>query len=293
MLRCVRYVIVAAAFAAIMYGDDITIPLDDGSIVIQDASFIRGGLAGTGTMAPVLSFRAVNKTSSPWNVVKLQFYMGGICNGEPRQWSHTVVMGLGWMKEKPLANDYTDTILPLVGEVNGCDTEIIKAELVLAENPKLHIDGVAGEPPNFQKQLREIEQKRKADAAVKAEQERIAAEQERIAAEQERVAAEEYVAKAKQERIAAVEQAKKENAAEEAHQKRVAAERRKKEAEDQARIAKAKAEEQAKAAEERRKIRAACSTIYQNTADKKVSNLTVREEQQVRTCQALDLYPPQ
>ena len=56
---------------------------------------------------------------------------------------------------------------------------------------------------------------------------------------------------------------------------------------------KVKAEQDAREAEERRKVRAACSTIYQNTADKKIKDLTVREEQQVRACQGLGLYPPQ
>jgi hypothetical protein len=39
--------------------------------------------------------------------------------------------------------------------------------------------------------------------------------------------------------------------------------------------------------------RATCSAVYRNTADKKVGDLTVKEEQQVRACQALGLYPPQ
>jgi hypothetical protein len=52
------------------------------------------------------------------------------------------------------------------------------------------------------------------------------------------------------------------------------------------------AEKEAKAAEERNKIRAACNAIYQKTADTKLKDLTVKEEQQVRTCQALNLYPP-
>jgi hypothetical protein len=45
-------------------------------------------------------------------------------------------------------------------------------------------------------------------------------------------------------------------------------------------------------AEERQKVRAACALIYKNTANKKVGDLTVKEQQQVRECQALDLYPP-
>jgi hypothetical protein len=50
----------------------------------------------------------------------------------------------------------------------------------------------------------------------------------------------------------------------------------------------------AKAAQvEARRARAACVVIYRNTVDKKISDLTVREEQQVRACQALGLYLPQ
>ena len=36
-----------------------------------------------------------------------------------------------------------------------------------------------------------------------------------------------------------------------------------------------------------------CAGIYKTTADKKVSDLTVKEAQQVQACQALGLYPPQ
>jgi hypothetical protein len=57
------------------------------------------------------------------------------------------------------------------------------------------------------------------------------------------------------------------------------AERRAKNQEDQQRIR-----------IERLKIQAACSVIYQNTINKKISDLTVREEQQVRACQALGFY---
>src|ERR1035438_10531848 len=71
--------------------------------------------------------------------------------------------------------------------------------------------------------------------------------------------------------------------AEAARQKRLAAER-------DARIAKDRADSDAKAAEERRKIRAACAAIYKNTADMKIKDLTVKDEQQVRACQALGLY---
>jgi len=61
--------------------------------------------------------------------------------------------------------------------------------------------------------------------------------------------------------------------------------------------AEARTEEERKAAaakaEERRKVRAGCAGLYQSTADKRVGDLTVREQQAVRACQALGLYPPQ
>jgi hypothetical protein len=92
--------------------------------------------------------------------------------------------------------------------------------------------------------------------------------------------------------IQAEEKAKK-DAAEAARQKKLAAERKKKQAEENARRAETKAQQDAKEADERRRLRSACSVIYRNTADKKIKDLTVKEEQQVRTCQALGLYPPE
>ena len=261
MLRYVRFVIVAAAFTVVMYGDDITLPLDDGSILIR-AQFIR--VNQYGSYVPELAFSLKNQTSSFWRTLKLQFDIGGICNGEPRQWTLPVVTSLGWAEDHQLVTEYTDTVIPLVGKVDGCKTEIIKASLLLAENPKTRIDGVTGERVDLEKELQKLKAKREAEAAAQAEEEQKASEA----------------------------QAKK-DAAEAAHRKRLAAEQKKKQTEADARYAKIKAEEDAKAAEERRKIRAACSAIYQNTADTKISNLTVKEEQQVRACQALGLYPPQ
>jgi hypothetical protein len=263
MLAPMRLVLLVASFSVVAYGDDITIPLGEGSILIEGARFIRESLAGGGSLVPELSFTVINQTSSPWKAVKLQFDMGGICNGEPRQWSRIVVIVLGWMSGTQWTKEYKETIIPLVGRVDGCRTEIIRARLLQADNSSVHIDGVTGEQVDFEKQLLEIEQRREAEAAARAEQERIVAEA----------------------------QAKK-DAADEARRKRLAAEQKRKDAEAQTRYAKIKAEEDARAAEERRKIRAACTAIYKNTVDKKISDLTVGEEQQVRACQALGLYPP-
>jgi hypothetical protein len=85
----------------------------------------------------------------------------------------------------------------------------------------------------------------------------------------------------------------KREAAEEERQKRLAAEQKKREVEERALAAKEKAAAERKEAEERRRIRGNCALIYGDTADKKIKDLTVREEQLVRACQALGLYPPQ
>ena len=68
-----------------------------------------------------------------------------------------------------------------------------------------------------------------------------------------------------------------ERQAAEAIEKKQAAERVKKERESAAR---------------RQQIRAICTHVYKSTSDKKVSDLTVKEDQSVRSCQSLGLYPP-
>jgi hypothetical protein len=256
-----RLLIVAALFGAVMYGDDIALPLDDGNILIR-AQFIQ--VNQYGDYIPRLTLNLKNQTSSSWKTLKLQFDIGGLCNGEPRQWTLPVVTTLGWAEDHQIAKEYADVVIPFVGKVNGCITEIIRARLLFAENSKTRIDGMTGERVDFVKELQAIKANREAESAAQAEEERKAAEA----------------------------QAKR-DAAEAARRKRLAAEQKKKQAEADARYAKVKAEEDAKAAEERRKVRAACTIIYQNTIDQKVKDLTVREEQQVRACQAVGLYPPQ
>lgn len=91
----------------------------------------------------------------------------------------------------------------------------------------------------------------------------------------------------------AIEAQAKKAAAETARRKRLAAEQKRKQAEADARYAKMKGEGDARAAEEQRRLRAACSAIYKKTADTKLKDLTVKEEQQVRACQALNMYPPE
>lgn len=261
MFKSLRAVVLAAAFAAILCGqDDITIPLDDGNILVR-AQFIR--VSETGHYVPELAFTIKNQTSSWWRTIKLQFDIGGLCNGEPRQWTLVATTSLGWSEDRQVVNDYKDLIYPLFGEVEGCKTGIIKAQLLVAENPKIRIDGVSGERIDFDKQLRELKAKHDAEEAV----------QDRTDQE-------------------ARENAAKKAAADATKRKRQAAERKRKDAEEQIHLDQAKTQEAARVAEEQAKIRAACRVIYDKTADKKVGDLTVREAQQVQSCQLLGLYPP-
>src|ERR1035437_269356 len=86
--------------------------------------------------------------------------------------------------------------------------------------------------------------------------------------------------------------------AQEAEQKRIAAEERERKAElqakkDAAEVARQKRleeEQRKREAEESRRLRAICALLYKTTVDKKISDLTVGEEQRVHACQALGLY---
>lgn len=76
--------------------------------------------------------RRLDNTSPQMDTVKIQFDMGGVCNGEIRQWSEVIVLPLAppgdWrvtLMEKPPT--YSHRIESLDGKVQGCRTEIIKA----------------------------------------------------------------------------------------------------------------------------------------------------------------------
>jgi hypothetical protein len=242
--------------AAVNGADDITIPVGQGNIVIRPA-FLRGNV-------PELSLKIKNQTAYSWRTLKLRFDIGCFCNGEPRRWTVPVTTSLGWAEDHPVVKEYVDTVIPLVGKVDGCDTEIITAKLVFAENSKTRIDGVSGETIDLENQLQEITKQREAEAALQADQERQAAEAEA-----------------------------KKAAAEAERRRRLAAEGKRKEAEEVARQAKIRAEQDAKAAAERARVRAACASIYKATADKKLSDVTVKEAQQIEACRTLGMYPPQ
>jgi len=227
-----------------LYADDISIPLEDGKVIIH-ADFVWAP-------TPELFLELANQSGSPWETLKLDFEVGALCDGDPRQFSVPFIGSLGWSKDFELKKKASVPMFSLVGKVDRCRTEIIRGRLVVAKNSNTSIDSVAEEKPDLHEELKTIKVKRDAEAAALAEEERKAAE----------------------------EQARQ-DAEEAARQKRLEAEHTRKQA-----------EADRKTAAERRRLQAVCRVVYRNTIDKKITDLTVREEQQVRACQALGMYPP-
>lgn len=113
LIPCVRYVILAVAFTAVMHGDDITIPLDGGTVVVENPQFIRKG--GSGSNVAGLTFTLTNHTSSAWMSIDLLFNITYVCSGEAHQRSEAVKLGLGWTKDLPIKREYHDLVIPLMG----------------------------------------------------------------------------------------------------------------------------------------------------------------------------------
>jgi hypothetical protein len=255
---------------------DIAFPLEDGSIVVQNPHFLE---MVHGMTFAELSFTILNHTGSPWKALKLRFDILGDCEGQPRRWSHSVtVMGFDVSPDDPFFRNLTEdqrkvfvekqvhtVVDSAIGSVRGCTTEAIDAVITFAQNAKTGEkleSPIKSEPPDV--------------IAAKAEQYRIAAEERaKKDAEERRRSAERAAAEA-------ADQAKK-AAAEGADQaKRAAAE-----AEREKRLA---AEQKKKDAALKAQIRAFCAVVYHDTANKKVSDLTVTQEQDVRWCQREGLY---
>lgn len=260
MLRWLGALILPCIMAAV----EITIPLNDGKLVISEVQLI--GPSRTKAV-PELSFVITNHTSESWESITLQFDAEGDCEfaSIAREWTAEVRLSLNHSTEAPYSTSYRRSIPSLLGEMNGCTVKDIKATLLFADNVNWRIT-TTGERIGKEARRREMEADRKAAEAERAAQ-----------AEQERIQAEAAATKA---------------ATESARQKRLAAERKKREAEAEAAYQRARTAEETKAAEERRRIRAVCALIHQSTANKNIADLIVKEEQQVRACQTLGLYPP-
>src|SRR5262249_34739145 len=107
MLGIGRTVVMSFALTTVMYGDDITVPLEGGKIVIHNARFIRPDAEGQ--YIPELSFKIDNHTSAPWWALELQFHITGRCNGESRRWSFPATTSLGWSEDHIVGNAYRET----------------------------------------------------------------------------------------------------------------------------------------------------------------------------------------
>lgn len=235
----------------------INIPLDDGNLLLRDIICLRQNTYDKKSYVPELSFTSTNNTSSPWHKVKLEIEIDLKCKNDPEIWTHKIFVDKLKFYVAKDTSEYREMIPSLVGKVEqGCESTEIRGSLLFAENRKLRIDVENGERVDLAKQNEELNAKRE--------------DERRLAAEA-------------QARNRAVEAAREE---------RQAAEQRKQRAAADARYARLKAEQDVKDAQERARIRAACSIIYQKTAEMKTRDLTVKQEQQVRACQALGLYPP-
>lgn len=244
--------------------DEIHIPLESGELVIEEARFIHPYY---GVDAPLLTFTLINRTKETWQKLVLHFDISGVCNGEARQWSGTVTTGLNHWEDQEVRRSLSEMLEPFVGKVRGCRAEGIKAQLLLAESRNLRINIATGERTN-------LIAERKAEEAASKERRRVEAEKAAVAtaAEVERL------------KLQAAEGRKRALADETKRRKRLA--------EEEARAKRAREVREAAEAEERIRLRSACSKIYEKTADKRIADLTVREEQQVRACQALGIYSP-
>ena len=267
---------------------------NDGDIVVWDITFIPD-------THPMLSFRLANHTSflgsdsTPGlgSTIRIRLNVDGLCEGKPTQW-----ISDDWLRPHNFKYYKATFIQRTVGSGTDCEVPSFKGQLTLDADAALsnsyqfslplRVD-VVGKPNGSNVLVFHVKDRIPQLIAQQAA-DKLAADAAK--AEQDARDAAEAARRAQEEQRAAEVQAKK-DAADAARRKRLAAEQKRKQAELDARIAKERADNEARAAEERRKIRAACSTIYQNTADTKLKDLTVKEEQQVRACQALGLYPPQ
>ena len=225
----IRVIAVAVLFGAAMYGEDITIPLEGGNILVKNDSYSKYDSLLDLTRYQ-WQFTIVNNTSDGWDL-KLRLDGSTQCDGQTVFLNRIIKISLRQGASSKVAEGHEQQVH---GKDGGCVISKFDASLLTAENNDLRINLVSGERIDLKKQ-REL----------------------------------------------AAEAQAKQDAIEEARQRRIASEQKKK-----------NVELNAAKAEEMRKLRANCTTIYQNTIDKKVRDLTVREEEQVRACQVLGLYPP-
>src|ERR1017187_8729028 len=127
--------------------------------------------------------------------------MGGVCNGEIRQWSASVVLKSNDLKAMALwgyhsngSGDYEQYVDSLVGKVEGCRTEVIKVRIgeppleplnlrdeVAAHKLKRESEGAAGAAAEVEKnRLAEEEKAKRVAEREKREKQEAAADAARL-----------------------------------------------------------------------------------------------------------------
>jgi uncharacterized tellurite resistance protein B-like protein len=230
----VRYLLLAPVFATVMYGDDITIPLDNGSIIVENPQFIRSN--NFGGKVPGLTFTLTNHTHRAWVSIDLLFDITYSCMGEAHQRSQAVKLGLGWSKDAPIKREFHDLAISLAGQVDSCQTENIKVNLVSATSlDNVRIEGATGGPAALTEQV-------PPDSLGQPDRQ-----------QSEERSTEQAAAHTAQAGAAVANQSK--NPTKAARRKQLAAEQQRKQAEADAQAARKKADEERRAAEERNEAR--------------------------------------
>lgn len=200
MLRCLRFVPFAVAFAAVTYADETTIPLDDGFIVVgadfHQTHEAAAKIVYTDSLVYELISHFKNQTTSRWRTVRLRFDFGATCGGKPKEWSIPITVSpLPYMKN----HEYVETqsvylssnkavtlggraAIPLPEDLTDCSVEIIKAVLLSAqsdERDKTTIAGTNTEVQDLSDQLRAIQARRDVEAVQKAKNAALRAERKK------------------------------------------------------------------------------------------------------------------
>ncbi len=261
----------ASLFAAGGASPEISLQTPDGDVVISGVRFPEPPPVADLSWLPVISYRITNRTSRPIRSLGVVFEMSGFCLDKPTVWIIGTTADVGWDAAAAIWRNVSETVEPLRGRVTNCRATLISARLA-NDNDALPLASMKEAPPDVAASLQELLQKEQARYAKEAQEQRAAAiakqqEADRIESERLAATARKMAAQAVKDRAAAAARATaiaKERADEEQRQK------------TQAEI---------RAAEQK-----FCTDLYRATANKRIVDLTVKEEQQVRACQAAGLY---
>ena len=138
-------IIMAMTFAPTLFAADITIPLEDGSLVLKDIRFLAPiGFGDTPFYSPGLAFTLVNQTKQAWMKLDLRLTIAGTCASGPVQWTRDITTSVGYMNYIAATTKYSERFEDLSEKVAGCTASAFQAKLISAENFDWRISGVTG-----------------------------------------------------------------------------------------------------------------------------------------------------